>query len=100
MGYVLLGVGEPIVVCAVDRPGWPIGAYSMEKGSGWMRLGPPSIELPFNVHQHNAPFACMDAQAIVQEQGDLPDIVNPYFSDRCLKNAGDAVTKSLKKTTP
>ena len=42
----------------------------------------------------------MDAQAIVQEQGDLPDIVNPVFFDRCLKNAGDAVTESLKKTTP
>ena len=101
MGYVLLGVGKPIVVCAVDWTGLANSAHIQ-----WRKALADAARTTIDrvavqcVHQHNAPFACMDAQAIVQEQGDLPDIVNPVFFDRCLKNAGDAVTKSLKKTTP
>ena len=101
MGYVLLGVGKPIVVCVVDWTGLANSAHIQ-----WRKALADAAKTTIDrvavqcVHQHNAPFACMDAQAIVQEQGDLPDIVNPVFFDRCLKNAGDAVTKSLKKTTP
>ena len=101
MGYVLLGVGKPIVVCAVDWTGLANSAHIQ-----WRKALADAARTAIDrvavqcVHQHNAPFACMDAQAIVQEQGDLPDIVNPVFFDLCLKNAGDAVTKSLKKTTP
>ena len=101
MGYVLLGIGKPIVVCAVDWTGLANSAHIQ-----WRKALADAAKTTIDrvavqcVHQHNAPFACMDAQAIVQEQGDLPDIVNPVFFDRCLKNAGDAVTKSLKKTIP
>ena len=98
---MLLGIGKPIVVCAVDWTGLANSAHIQ-----WRKALADAARTTIDrvavqcVHQHNAPFACMDAQAIVQEQGDLPDIVNPVFFDRCLKNAGDAVTKSLKKTTP
>ena len=101
MGYVLLGIGKPIVVCAVDWTGLANSAHIQ-----WRKALADAAKTTIDrvavqcVHQHNAPFACMDAQAIVQEQGDLPDIVNPVFFDRCLKNVRDAVTKSLKKTTP
>ena len=101
MGYVLMGIGKPIVVCVVDWTGLANSAHIQ-----WRKALADAARTSIDrvavqcVHQHNAPFACMDAQAIVQEQGDLPDIVNPVFFDRCLKNAGDAVTKSLKKTTP
>ena len=101
MGYVLLGIGKPIVVCVVDWTGLANSAHIQ-----WRKALADAAKTTIDrvavqcVHQHNAPFACMDAQAIVQEQGDLPDIVNPVFFDRCLKNAGDAVTKSLKKTIP
>ena len=101
MGYVLMGIGKPIVVCVVDWTGLANSAHIQ-----WRKALADAAKTTIDrvavqcVHQHNAPFACMDAQAIVQEQGDLPDIVNPVFFDRCLKNAGDAVTKSLKKTTP
>ena len=101
IGYVLLGIGKPIVVCAVDWTGLANSAHIQ-----WRKALADAANTTIDrvavqcVHQHNAPFACMDAQTIVQEQGDLPDIVNPEFFARCLKNAGDAVTKSLKKTTP
>ena len=101
MGYVLLGIGKPIVVCVGDWTGLANSAHIQ-----WRKALADAAKTTIDrvavqcVHQHNAPFACMDAQAIVQEQGDLPDIVNPVFFDRCLKNAGDAVTESLKKTTP
>ena len=101
MGYVLMGIGKPIVVCVVDWTGLANSAHIQ-----WRKALADAARTTIDrvavqcVHQHNAPFACMDAQAIVQEQGDLPDIVNPVFFDRCLKNARDAVTKSLKKTIP
>ena len=101
IGYVLLGIGKPIVVCAVDWTGLANSAHIQ-----WRKALADAAKTTIDrvavqcVHQHNAPFACMDAQAIVQEQGDLPDIVNPGFFAHCLKNAGDAVAKSLKKTTP
>ena len=101
IGYVLLGIGKPIVVCAVDWTGLANSAHIQ-----WRKALADAAKTTIDrvavqcVHQHNAPFACIDAQTIVQEQGDLPDIVNPEFFARCLKNAGDAVTKSLKKPTP
>ena len=101
IGYVLLGIGKPIVVCAVDWTGLANSAHIQ-----WRKALADAAKTTIDrvavqcVHQHNAPFACIDAQTIVQEQSDLPDIVNPEFFARCLKNAGDAVTKSLKKPTP
>tara|TARA_B100001540_G_scaffold108757_1_gene97642 strand:- start:61 stop:1458 length:1398 start_codon:yes stop_codon:yes gene_type:complete len=101
IGYIILGIGKPIVVCAVDWTGLANSAHIQ-----WREALANAAKTTIDrvavqcVHQHNAPFACMDAQAIVQEQGDLPNIVTPDFFTRCLKNARDAVAKSMKKTTP
>ena len=44
------------------------------------------------VHQHNAPFACVDAEQIILDQGDLPHIVELDFFRKCL-DAGQAAVK-------
>lgn len=101
IGYVLLGAGKPIVVCVVDWTGLANSAHVQ-----WRQALADAAQTTIDrvtvhcVHQHNAPFACMDAQAIVQEQGDLPNIVDPDFFARCLDALRHAVSAALPSAQP
>ena len=101
IGYVLLGAGKPIVVCVVD---WTALANSAH--IQWRQALADAAKTTIDrvtvhcVHQHNAPFACMDAEKIILEQGDLPHIIEPEFFKRCLDAGRKAVTSALKKTQP
>ena len=101
IGYVLLGAGKPIVVCVVDWTGLLNSAHVQ-----WRQALAEAAETTIDrvtvhcVHQHNAPFACLDAEDIILEQGDLPHIVERDFFRRCLDAGRKAVGKALQKTTP
>jgi len=101
IGYVLLGGGKPIVVCAVDWTGLANSAHIR-----WRQALAEAAKTTIDrvavhcVHQHNAPFACMDAEKIILEQGDLPHIVEPEFFQRCLDGGRKAVGEALKKAVP
>ncbi len=101
IGYVLLGAGKPIVVCVVDWTGLLNSAHVQ-----WRQALAEAAETTIDrvtvhcVHQHNAPFACLDAEQIVQEQGDLPDIVQRDFFRQCLDAGRGAVSEALEQTTP
>ncbi len=101
IGYVLLGAGKPIVVCVVDWTGILNSAHIQ-----WRQALADAAETTIDrvavqcVHQHNAPFACMDAEDIVLAQGDLPHIVDPDFFASCLGAGHKAVSESLKRTVP
>ena len=100
IGYVLLGSGKPIVICAMDWTGLLNSAHLRWR----QRLAEAADTTPDRVavqcvHQHNAPFACLDAQAIVSSQGDLPNIVDPDFFDRCLDSGYEAVRGSIKRSS-
>ena len=101
LGYVLLGVGKPIVVCVVD---WTVllnSAHIQWRQALAEAAGTTIDRVTVHcVHQHNAPFACLDAEQIILEQGDLPHIVDPDFFYRCLDAAREAVAEGLKKPTP
>ncbi len=96
IGFVLLGAGKPIVICAVDWTGILNEAHVqwrtvLAKAAG---TTPDRVAVQC-VHQHNAPFACLGAEKIVQAEGDLPHIVEvDYFND-CLKRGALAVRKCL-----
>lgn len=100
IGYVLLGAGKPDVVCVVDWTGLLNSAHVQ-----WRQALAEAAETTIDrvsvhcVHQHNAPFACLDAEQIVLEQGDLPHIVERDFFTRCLDAGRDAVSKALRQTT-
>lgn len=101
IGYVLLGAGKPIVVCVVDWTGLANSAHIQ-----WRQALADAAKTTIDrvtvhcVHQHNAPFACMDAEKIVLEQGDLPHIIEPEFFQRCLNAGSKAVREALKQTVP
>jgi len=98
IGFVLLGAGKPIVLCAVDWTGLLNDAHVQWRQA----LAEAADTTPDRVavqcvHQHNAPFACLDAEQIVLAQGDLPHIVELDFYRTCLDRARSAVESGLKQ---
>lgn len=101
IGYVILGAGKPIVVCVVDWTGLLNSAHIEWRKALAEAAGTTIDRVTVHcVHQHNAPFACLDAEEIVLAQGDLPHIVELDFYRRCLDAARTSVEKALTQTTP
>lgn len=101
IGYVLLGSGKPIVVCVVDWTGLLNSAHVQWRQALADAAGTTIDRVTVHcVHQHNAPFACLDAEEIVLAQGDLPHIVERDFFLRCLDAGRDAVRNAVGQTTP
>jgi hypothetical protein len=101
IGYVLLGAGKPIVVCVVDWTGLLNSAHVEWRQALAEAAGTTIDRVTVHcVHQHNAPFACLDAEEIVSRQGDLPHIVERDFFRQCLDEGRKALSKALKQTTP
>ncbi len=101
IGFVLSGAGKPIVVCAVDWTGllndahvqWRI-AFAEAAGTTPDRVAVQCV------HQHNAPFACLDAEKIILAEGDLPHIVELDYYQKCLERGKAAVAKAMDKARP
>ena len=101
IGFVILGAGKPIVVCAVDWTGLLNEAHIQWRKALADAAGTTPDRVAVQcVHQHNAPFACLESQRIVQEQGDLPHIVMPDYFAKCLEAGQKAVSEAVKKTQP
>lgn len=101
IGYVLLGVGKPIVVCVVDWTGLLNSAHIEWRTALAEAAGTTIDRVTVHcVHQHNAPFACLDAEEIILQQGDLPHIIEKDFFRRCLDAGREAVETALGKTIP
>lgn len=97
IGFVLLGAGTPLVVCAVDWTGLCNAAHIEWRRALAEAVGTTPERVAVQcVHQHNAPFACLEAQRLVESQGDLPPIVDVAFFRRCL----DAVRRSAAEAVP
>lgn len=98
LGFVLLGAGKPMVLCAVDWTGLLNEAHVAWRTVLAEAAGTTADRVAVQcVHQHNAPFACLEAEAIVQKQGDLPHIVELDFFRTCLDRARKAVAHGLKQ---
>lgn len=101
MGFVILGAGKPIVVCTVDWTGLLNSAHiAFRKGLAEAAGTTPDRVAVQCVHQHNAPFACLDAQKIVAQYKELPAIVDVDFFEKCVGNVAKAVKASLATARP
>ncbi len=49
------------------------------------------------MHQHNAPFACLDTQRIVAAHAGLPHVVDPEFFEQCLSRARRAAADAMPR---
>ena len=99
IGLILLGAGKPIVLCAVDWTGLLNSAHVQWRTALAEACGTTPERVAVQcVHQHNAPFACLDAEEIVLAQKDLPHIVEKDFFRRCLDRGRNAVATAMKRT--
>ena len=98
IGFVLTGAGKPIVICSVDWTGLLNEAHiawrtAMAEAAG---TTPDRVAVQV-VHQHNAPFACLEAAKIVADQGNLPSMLNVDFFHRCVDSARIAVSQAMHR---
>lgn len=101
IGYVILGSGKPLVVCAVDWTGILNSAHvawrtTLAKAAG---TTPDRVAVQC-VHQHDAPFVCIDAEKLVSKQNDALIIVQMDFFNSCLEKAANAIKEALPLARP
>ncbi len=101
IGFVLLGAGEPVVLCAVDWTGLLNEAHVQWRQALAEAAGTTPDRVAVQcLHQHNAPFACLEAERIVQQQGDLPHIVDVAFFLECLERGRKSVQLAMQNARP
>ncbi len=96
IGYVLFGAGTPIVVCALDWAGLMNDAHLAWRQVLAIAAGTTPDRVAVHcVHQHNTPFVCPEANAVVAQYPDLPAMYEVDFFDRCLARVQAAVTAAM-----
>jgi hypothetical protein len=98
LGVVLLGASAPVVVCAVDWCGLRNDAHL-----AWRQALADAAHTTADrvavhcVHPHNAPFADVVAQRLLDAAGGRPSLDLAFF-DRAVCRAADAVRAGLANT--
>lgn len=101
IGLILTGAGDPIVLCAVDWTGLLNEAHQKWRQVLAQAAGTTPDRVAVQcVHQHNAPFVCLEGERIVAAQGDLPRTVFVDFFDQCLDRGANAIAAALKNLRP
>ena len=96
IGFVLLGAGKPIVICAVDWTGILNDAHVAWRTALAEAAGTTPDRVAVQcVHQHDAPFVCLHAEKLIAEQQAGLRVVELEFFRTCLDRARDAVKAAL-----
>jgi hypothetical protein len=99
-GVVLLGMGEPVVLCAVDWCGIRNDAHL-----AWRQaLAKATHTVAANVavqcvHPHNAPFADTHAEKLIAKSAKPSPSLDLRFFERVVEKVADAAKASLATTT-
>ncbi len=100
LGIVILGVGAPVVLCAIDWCG-----LRNEANRTWRQaLAQAADTTPERVavhcvHPHNAPFADIEAERLLQNVHGAPSLDLTFF-ERVVQQSADALRAAMKKTLP
>lgn len=100
-GIVLLGAGEPIVLCAVDwigigNEGHDAFRAGLARGAGTS----PARVAVHTVHQHDAPACDFSAEGIAQEYGLNPRIYEGTFAREVITRLERVVQGALPGAQP
>lgn len=100
-GVVILGAGQPIVLCAVD---W-IGIANEGQDAFRQALAEAAGTIPdrvaiHTVHQHDAPTCDFSAEKILKDAGISPLCFEGTFARELMARLGTAVKQSLAHTQP
>jgi hypothetical protein len=100
LGVVLLGMGRPVVLCAVDWCG-----LRNEANRAWRQaLADASHTVPEHVavhcvHPHNAPFADVEAQKLIEAVQGPPSLDLKFF-ERVVRATAEAAQAALAGAVP
>ena len=101
IGFIILGADKPIVVCAVDWTGILNGAHLAWRNALAKAANTTADRVAVQcVHQHDAPFVCLDAEKLVAQQNDGLTVVQVDFFNTCLDRAAAAVREAIPKAKP
>lgn len=101
VGYVVLGAGAPVVVCAVDWTGILNGAHVKWRSALAAAAGTTPERVAVQcVHQHDAPFVCLRAQELLDAQKAGLVNVDRAFFESCLERGAAAVREAVKNALP
>ncbi len=100
-GIVLLGAGEPILLCAVDwigiaNEGQDAFREALARGAGTS----PSRVAVHTLHQHDAPDCDFSAERILKDSGQDARQYEGTFQRQVISNLVVAVRESLRQAAP
>jgi hypothetical protein len=100
-GVILLGMGQPVVLCAVDWCGLRNDAHERWRHA----LAKAAHTVPGRVavhcvHQHNAPFADVGAERLIRAAPNPATSLDLKFFERVLDRTIGVVAQCQAKTTP
>ncbi|QDU63580.1 hypothetical protein Pan216_44610 [Planctomycetes bacterium Pan216] len=100
-GNVLLGAGEPIVLCAVDWIGIGNESYDQMRKAIAEAVGtsPDRVAL-HTLHQHDAPGSDFAAERLLEERGLGGKYSHPEFDTILMKRLASAAKGALARAKP
>lgn len=100
IGAVLLSGEAPLILCAVDWCEINNDAHAAWRDALAAAVGTTSDRVALHtVHQHNAPIADLEAQALVEAAG-MGDLVDRSHFRACVARTAEAARASLAKARP
>ena len=100
-GVVLLGAGEPIVLCAIDWIGIANEGHDAFRSALARAAGTSSRRVAVHtLHQHDAPDCDFSAERILKEAGLSARQYEGSFQRQAISNLANAVRESLPRAQP
>lgn len=98
LGVILLGMGDPVVLCAVDWCGVRNDANLLWRQAlaSAAHTTPDRVAVRC-VHPHNAPFADTQAEHLLEAVPGAPQPLDLRFFDRVLRQTAEAARQALAK---
>jgi len=100
-GIVLMGAGDPIVLCAMDWIGIANGAYdAFQQALAEAANTTPERVAVHSVHQHDAPRSDFTTERVLEEAGLEPNIFGGDFQRDVIERLAQRVAASLESAQP
>ncbi|HEX3871962.1 MAG TPA: hypothetical protein VHV77_16065, partial [Pirellulales bacterium] len=95
-GVVILGAGEPIVLCAIDWVGIGNSGYDAWREALARAAGTTPRRVAVHcLHQHDAPGCDFDAEDVLAAHGLAGTMFHVSFAHETIQRAADALRKAL-----